>query len=366
MSRILRRPMFRGGRVNSYGTGIASGLADGGRVGFRTGGSYLSQAITPSAVTEAYKPQGISPGFLEFLRGDIYSGQNRMPDFSKINREGLAGIEDYGVIPTEEVNQFKDLDLDTGERKKYASIPSTSDAVEKVETETEEVIEPGLGDTGIATQTMAEFEPEEPELKKQRTVKQPTLKETEDNEVTMTDLERALGLDDARKEYVGDALAAASKAFFEGRGFEAISDAAQVKSKAPEIKRLAGLEEFKAKKAQDLYKTKLEAQAKQKEGTKGALQKDIDFIKSQPEGSQGQILALKKFGFEPDIGSEISARKMKGVIPNLTQLGRLYFPQSFKGVVSGDATPEVDGTYIIEGGTGLLIVEGGVSRPQPF
>ena len=40
MSRILRRPMFRGGRVNSYGTGIASGLADGGRVGFRTGGSY--------------------------------------------------------------------------------------------------------------------------------------------------------------------------------------------------------------------------------------------------------------------------------------------------------------------------------------
>ena len=30
MSRTLRRPMFRGGRVSSYGTGIASGLADGG------------------------------------------------------------------------------------------------------------------------------------------------------------------------------------------------------------------------------------------------------------------------------------------------------------------------------------------------
>ena len=38
MSRILRRPMFRGGRVSSYGTGIASGLADGGRVGFYNGG----------------------------------------------------------------------------------------------------------------------------------------------------------------------------------------------------------------------------------------------------------------------------------------------------------------------------------------
>lgn len=38
MSRILRRPMFRGGPVSSYGTGIASGLADGGRVGFDNGG----------------------------------------------------------------------------------------------------------------------------------------------------------------------------------------------------------------------------------------------------------------------------------------------------------------------------------------
>jgi hypothetical protein len=38
MSRILRRPMFRGGRVSSYGTGIASGLADGGRVNYEGGG----------------------------------------------------------------------------------------------------------------------------------------------------------------------------------------------------------------------------------------------------------------------------------------------------------------------------------------
>ena len=30
MSRTLRRPMFRGGRVSAYGTGIASGFADGG------------------------------------------------------------------------------------------------------------------------------------------------------------------------------------------------------------------------------------------------------------------------------------------------------------------------------------------------
>jgi hypothetical protein len=41
MSRILRRPMFRGGRVDSRGTGITSNLGyqAGGRVGFSNGGS---------------------------------------------------------------------------------------------------------------------------------------------------------------------------------------------------------------------------------------------------------------------------------------------------------------------------------------
>ena len=37
MSRILRRPMFRGGPVDSRGTGITSGLMDGGRVGYEKG-----------------------------------------------------------------------------------------------------------------------------------------------------------------------------------------------------------------------------------------------------------------------------------------------------------------------------------------
>jgi hypothetical protein len=45
MSRILRRPMFRGGRVDSRGTGIASGLSyeKGGRVGYATGGDIMAR-----------------------------------------------------------------------------------------------------------------------------------------------------------------------------------------------------------------------------------------------------------------------------------------------------------------------------------
>jgi len=61
MSRILRRPMFRGGRVDSRGTGITSGLGyeKGGRVGYVTGGSIMSRGglggprtvSTPSVTT---------------------------------------------------------------------------------------------------------------------------------------------------------------------------------------------------------------------------------------------------------------------------------------------------------------------------
>jgi len=41
MSKILRRPMFRGGPVDSRGTGITSGLMDGGRVGYQNGNIVL-------------------------------------------------------------------------------------------------------------------------------------------------------------------------------------------------------------------------------------------------------------------------------------------------------------------------------------
>jgi len=47
MSRILRRPMFRGGRVDGRGTGIASGLGyeKGGRVGYQPGGAVTGGSI---------------------------------------------------------------------------------------------------------------------------------------------------------------------------------------------------------------------------------------------------------------------------------------------------------------------------------
>ena len=66
MSRILRRPMFRGGPVNSYNTGITSGLgepgyADGGRVGAKVGGFFNFSkpgGLLPTASYTGGVPQG--------------------------------------------------------------------------------------------------------------------------------------------------------------------------------------------------------------------------------------------------------------------------------------------------------------------
>ena len=63
MSRILRRPMFRGGKVSSYGTGIASGL---GRPGYDNGGEVLDIYRSVEEQIPQYQPQGLSVG--DFLR----------------------------------------------------------------------------------------------------------------------------------------------------------------------------------------------------------------------------------------------------------------------------------------------------------
>ena len=73
MSKTLRRPMFRGGPVNSYNTGITSGLgepgySDGGRVGFKEG-EGIFDFFSPEIVTEEEAK----------IRPDIYSYTKRDP-----------------------------------------------------------------------------------------------------------------------------------------------------------------------------------------------------------------------------------------------------------------------------------------------
>ena len=69
MSKILRRPMFRGGPVSSYGTGIASGLGynEGGRVGYKDAGSVSGDISKEEVLFKLLKKSNIDEN--NFLKG---------------------------------------------------------------------------------------------------------------------------------------------------------------------------------------------------------------------------------------------------------------------------------------------------------
>ena len=343
MSRILRRPMFRGGPVDSRGTGITSNLGyeNGGRVGYDNGG-----AITQSARQKFRRGNLGIAGVNPFFTPRINIGTQRRPKF--------IDTPLYEEFP--QVSQFPLL-ADAGTIMTDAAVDTSSVDTGDINLGETANVEGGLETTNINPDEFKLKETEKVEIK------------DDEPEVTMSDLERALGLDRARQEYAADALAAASKAFFEGKGFGAIADAAQVKSKAPDIKRLAGLEEFKAKKAKELYKEKLDAQAKAKAGTIGNLQKDINFLKGLTGADR--IAALGKLGYKaPSLSAAIKELKITGQAPDaatIINLAELYIGPDFKGVV--DVTEELStkpaGTYIANDGSALVIIdEQGNSRLQ--
>ena len=342
MSRILRRPMFRGGPVDSRGTGITSGLGyeNGGRVGYDNGGQILQKARSRIRGPRDFGITNVNP----FFNPTINIGTRRKPKF--------VDTPLYEEFP--QVSQFP-LTADAGTIMTDASVVDTdTGGIEDLKTTAD--VEAGLPTSKVEDLT-TEKEVEKVDIK------------DDEPEVTMTDLEKALGLDRARQEYAADALAAASKAFFEGKGFGAIADAAAVKSKAPDIKRLAGLEEFKAQKAKELYKEKLDAQARAKAGTIGNLQKDINFLK----GLRGadRTAALGKLGYKaPSLSAAIKELKITGQAPDaatIINLAELYIGPDFKGVV--DVTEELStkpaGTYIANDASALVIIdEQGKSRLQ--
>ena len=92
MSRILRRPMFRGGPVSSYGTGIATGLGyeDGGRVGYSKAGKV--KTLEETLKDERRKQEILSKGFKteEDFEKEY---ENKIEQFDPTM---LLGIEEFG------------------------------------------------------------------------------------------------------------------------------------------------------------------------------------------------------------------------------------------------------------------------------
>ena len=104
MSRILRRPMFRGGRIDSRGTGITANLGykSGGRVGLQFGGTPLGSSglMSPGMATELargprYSGQGLS-GANIFQRALVKS--KNLPFIGKAIRPLFGGLGGGGTL----------------------------------------------------------------------------------------------------------------------------------------------------------------------------------------------------------------------------------------------------------------------------
>ena len=188
MSRILRRPMFRGGPVDSRGTGITSGLMDtpkyatGGRVGYRSGDLVLGGDLyTKDDYTKFmtnYADQIKSPALYQSIFTKDDEGNVVVKEDSDFSYENLFGkatgkaVDEKGKFIGESV--YANLDSKIGDAQKDSyflpPLPGTdalaraikSDVTADLKASKQFEVEPARGggaDLGLSTR-------EDPEKKK--------------------------------------------------------------------------------------------------------------------------------------------------------------------------------------------------------
>jgi len=209
MSRILRRPMFRGGRVDSRGTGITSGLGynAGGRVEYNVGGVVTLQDIlkqtgapmTGSQILQYAQDKNLNLGpdfkinpYSKFIPEtvEVSTGEDVVEKpFSEILRtEGFQTYEDPKGYLGAEDTQGSIGDKTTDGGRTFSSDFGTTEQVE-------ERLKPPPTSTGDGPKIKTETEKEEPV------------------EYTIEDYIKMLGGDKARRRDLGDMFARASASF---------------------------------------------------------------------------------------------------------------------------------------------------------
>ena len=239
MSRILRRPMFRGGRVDSRGTGITSGLAGGGRVGYQPGGQvtgldFLKKAfLGPRFLDPNFQPPKLFPksASIDFGQSpkdfasqlaegtayrDYLESKSKPEEFEtevsetgdvkfKLDEKGKkipVEKEDLSLKETIEKKRIegitaKDTQGDQDEITKGVILPGTNVLEERAGSK---VIKKGKGLEGVETGTESDLD----KLGKNT---------EESTELTVKDYIKMLGGDKARRRDLSDMLAGASAAF---------------------------------------------------------------------------------------------------------------------------------------------------------
>ena len=364
MSRILRRPMFRGGKVSSYGTGIASGLGynDGGRIEYANGGSsgldFLRKAFLGPRFTD---PNYISP--MQFKSGTGFgfmSPERQSPGLKKIMQgpvpmdelrlDKLAFPATYGPGQEKEIAKSDiemgegDLDLTEEDKKGLTEFYEKLKITEK----------PGDytgGVPGIDTKKEPKVVGSAKDLTTQQVIEQDAANNDDDIESMINRYEELLGGAKARRRYGENVLAELSKGFLEGEGFRgALKRAVDVKSDEDKIKQTAAMLGIKGEQAKDLYKIKLQNQS-------GQFQKKVEQI------MKAKNLSLEKatnmaLGLPGSIDTAVVEWKRKGT--------GLMTPDDFDLLARGQNIPKLpdvdisqieDGKYYVPGQKTIVTVK---------
>ncbi len=374
MSRILRRPMFRGGPVSSYGTGIASGLGynTGGRVGYSNGGTgleFLKKAFLGPRFTDPnYKspmqfqsgtgfefmsPERQSPGLKKIMQGPVPMDELRL--------DKLAFPATYGAAQEKEISESDiemgegDLSLTDKDRKGLTEFYEKLNVTEKPEDYVG-------GERGLDLDTKKEpnVVGDAKSLTTQQVIEQDAANNDDDIESMINRYEKLLGGEKARKEYVGDALAAASEKFFEGDMKAALVAAAKTKSKEPEIKRAAAMLGIKGEQAKDIYKIKLQNQS-------GQFQKKVEQIMKAKDLSLEKATNMA-LGLPGSIDTAVVEWKRKGSgLMTADDFDLLARGQNISKLPDIDVSQIEDGKYYVPGQkTIVTIKEKQIVDQQPY
>ena len=251
MSKILRRPMFRGGRVDSRGTGITSGLMDEGQIG---GGTIYGKQMSDGRYG-FQNPMSLED-ILQQQLSDIKSKREyTTPKTSEeIEKEYLSKIDVPTFFDPEtgmgvgQSGSFAQNELD---KLQAISSPAYKTAFltkrEKEEAEKRKIGEQlGLkfDPTKYGKNILKETEP----TGDGKIISRPTPKTRKEEIMEEADLyKEILGFNEARAQAGFDALGAAAPAFFQGKNlreaapkiFEAINKS-EAFQKPLSIKQAAG------------------------------------------------------------------------------------------------------------------------------
>jgi len=355
MSKILRRPMFRGGKVSSYGTGIASGLGYniGGRVGYQTGGIITLQDILKQGGAPMTGQQ-----ILDFAQKNKL---NLGPDF-KINPlstfipeevtvgQGTENERDisYGSF----VNQFGVPKYEDEKSFLGGTDPQgTLEVLDKVQIKTDELGKPVTDELGnpvyVGSQdkikSKLELTSDIPVLNKQN------LAQATSDELSLDEVRDALGYAKARRRDLGDMLGRASAAFLkrpargETRGItEALGDfmateTAAGPSRTEKIETGAGT-----------FMLKEKAQSKRDKQNIELLKTKIDY-----QIEAGENISLPKAILAANKSGTLNNKELAAGIQGATSpnTGKNY---NFKGIVNRDAlskampTAQEGDTFIVQ------------------